>query len=151
MMKSMRTLLVVAVTAFLLHLVWEYAQCGYFFDMEDSFQHQVLMITATLGDMNMAVALFLMLGWKHKDYHWLSKGMDRGDWLVTLFYSISMSFYFETRALLEGRWVYSEAMPLIPGTPVGLLPVIQLGILFPLGFYLAAALLRILDRKQQRR
>lgn len=131
-----KRLLLVGVTAFILHLIWEYAQCGYFFDMEDSFEHQILMITATLGDMNMAIFLYLILSASNKSFYWIDKGMSIGDVIITVFYSLFMSFYFETRALLEGRWVYSEQMPLIYGTNIGVLPVIQLLILFPLGFYL---------------
>lgn len=131
-----KRLLLVGVTAFILHLIWEYAQCGYFFDMEDSFEHQILMITATLGDMNMAIFLYLILSASNKSFYWIDKGMSIGDVIITVFYSLFMSFYFETRALIEERWVYSEQMPLIYGTNIGVLPVIQLLILFPLGFYL---------------
>lgn len=131
-----KRLLVVGATAFILHLIWEYAQCGYFFDMEDSFEHQILMITATLGDMNMAIFLYLILSASNKSFYWIDKGMSISDAVITVFYSLFMSFYFETRALIEERWVYSEQMPLIYGTNIGVLPVIQLLILFPLGFYL---------------
>jgi len=136
-----KRLLVVGATAFMLHLIWEYAQCGYFFDMEDSFEHQILMITATLGDMNMAIFLYLILSASNKSFYWIDKGMSIGDVIITVFYSLFMSFYFETRALIEERWVYSEQMPLIYGTNIGVLPVIQLLILFPLGFYLTKYLI----------
>lgn len=133
----LKRILLIGATAFILHLIWEYAQCGYFFDMEDSFEHQILMITATLGDMNMAIFLYLLLSASNKSFYWIDKGMSISDAVITVFYSLFMSFYFETRALLEGRWVYSEQMPLIYGTNIGVLPVIQLLILFPAGFYFA--------------
>lgn len=140
--KILKRILLVGLTAFVLHLIWEYAQCGYFFDMEDSFEHQVLMITATLGDMNMAIALYLLLSLSNRSFYWIDKGMSLTDTIITVLYSLFLSFYFETRALIENRWVYSENMPLFWGTNIGILPVIQLIILFPAGFYLTRYLIK---------
>ena len=89
----------------------------------------------------MAIFLYIILSASNKSFYWIDKGMSISDVIITAFYSLFMSFYFETRALIEERWTYSEQMPLIHGTNIGVLPVIQLLILFPLGFYLTKYLI----------
>jgi hypothetical protein len=59
--------------------------------------------------------------------------------LVTLAASaLVMSIAVERFAMTSGRWSYTANNPRIPGTDVSIVPVVQLLLLFPLTFWLAA-------------
>ncbi|VDN48829.1 conserved membrane protein of unknown function [Petrocella atlantisensis] len=126
----------VAVVAFVFQLIWEYSQCGPFYIMDDDLAgHTRLMISATVGDMNMSLLLLWMLMFINKDVNWLIGKWHRHDYIIMVFYALFISFFFEIHALHTGRWGYNpDTMPIIPGTPIGWLPVIQLLILFPIIF-----------------
>ncbi len=126
---------VVAVIAFIIQLIWEYSQCGLFYIADDLTGHTRLMFSATIGDMNMSILLLWMLMFINKDVNWLIGKWHRHDYTIMVFYALFLSFYFEIHALHTGRWGYNpDTMPIIPGTPIGWLPVIQLLILFPIIF-----------------
>ena len=144
MKKILKYFLVVIATALLLHGIWEYWQCGIFYTMGgiSSFEHTWLMASATSGDVGIAIGLFLILIFVNKDLEWVTGEWERKDYVIMILYSLFVSFYFEVNALYEGRWGYSENMPLFPTTNIGLLPVVQLLILLPLGFYLSKIILK---------
>jgi hypothetical protein len=52
-------------------------------------------------------------------------------------WAIGLSLLLEWHALETGRWGYTDAAILLPGTSVSALPVLQLVLLFPLSFALA--------------
>ncbi|GAB6098781.1 hypothetical protein JCM16358_06600 [Halanaerocella petrolearia] len=139
MKKFIRNLLVVAVVSLVLHGVWEFAQCGIFYTMEgqSTFEQYLLMFSATSGDVGIAVGLYLILVFTTGNLDWLMEKMDRKDIVISILYSLFVSFYFEVHALYHNRWGYSEQMPLFPGTNIGLLPVLQLLILLPLAFIIS--------------
>lgn len=147
MKKIIKYFLVVTGTALLLHGIWEYWQCGIFYTMGDisSFEHTRLMASATSGDVGIALVLFIILIFVNKDLEWLTDEWGRKDYVIMILYSLFVSFYFEVNALYEGRWGYSQQMPLFPTTNIGFLPVIQLLILLPLGFYLSRWILKRID------
>ena len=138
-MKSfIRNILVIAIVALILQGIWEYAQCGRFFVVDDVTGHTRLMLSATLGDMNMSIILYMLLVVVNNDVNWILKKWHRHDYIITIFYALFLSFYFEIHALYTGRWGYNpDTMPLFLNTNIGLLPVIQLIILLPLIFYIS--------------
>ena len=141
---------VVALVAFALQLVWEYSQCGTFYIMDDLTGHTRLMISATVGDMNMSVLLLWMFMFINKDVNWLIGKWHRHDYMIMVFYALFLSFYFEIHALHTNRWGYNpDTMPIIPGTPIGWLPVIQLLILFPIIFMVSRKLYIQISKKMK--
>jgi len=137
-----RNILVVAVIAFILQLIWEYAQCGAFFVVDDLTGHTRLMLSATIGDMNMSIILYVLLAFINEDINWLLSKWNKHDYVITILYGLFLSFYFETHALYTGRWGYNPVtMPLFPNTNIALIPVIQLVILLPLIFYISKVLI----------
>ncbi|MDF1618308.1 hypothetical protein [Petrocella sp. FN5] len=132
---------IVAVVAFIIQLIWEYSQCGTFYIMDDLTGHTRLMISATVGDMNMSIVLLWMLMFINKNVSWLKGKWHRHDYVIMVFFALFLSFYFEIHALHTGRWGYNpDIMPIISGTPIGWLPVIQLLILFPIIFMISRKL-----------
>ena len=137
MRKIIKNLVIVAVTQLILHGIWEYMQCGIFYTMEgqSSFEHTQLMFSATTGDVGIAMTLFIILVIGNHNWNWFLGNWDRKDKIIMILYALFVSFFFEVHALYHGRWGYSSQMPLFPGTNIGLLPVVQLLILLPLGFF----------------
>jgi hypothetical protein len=136
--KTFKLISIFAAVELILHGIWEYSVCGIFYTMEglEFIEHQLLMIQATVGDVFIALGLFIILAFVNYRSNWFLDGWERKDILISLLYSVLIAFYFEIHALNIGRWGYQDTMPLFPGTPVALLPVIQLTVLLPLGFIL---------------
>ena len=144
MNNFIRNILVVAVIAFILQLIWEYVQCGTFFVVTDVTGHTRLMLSATFGDMMMSVVLYMLLTVVNNDINWFLNKWHKHDYVITILYSLFLSFYFEVHALYTGRWGYNpKTMPLFPNTNIGLIPVIQLIVLLPLIFYISSVVIKI--------
>lgn len=147
-MKSfIRNILVISVIAFILQLIWEYGQCGTFFIVDDLTGHTRLMLSATFGDMNMSIILYIILVFINNDINWFLGKWNKHDYLITTLYGLFLSFYFEVHALYTNRWGYNpETMPMFPNTNIALIPVIQLLILLPLIFYISKILINKFSR-----
>ena len=144
MKKTIKNLVIVAVVQLILHGIWEYAQCGIFYTMEgqSSFEHTQLMFSATTGDVGIALTLFLILVIGNSDWNWFLSDWDKKDKIIMILYGLFVSFFFEVHALYHGRWGYSVKMPFFPGTNIGLLPVVQLLTLLPLGFWISKKIIK---------
>jgi hypothetical protein len=111
-------------------------------DGQSSFEHTKLMVSATIGDVGIAIVLFLILVVGNDSINWLVDKWDRKDKFIIILYALFTSFFFEVHALYIGRWGYSSEMPFFPKTNIGLLPVVQLLILLPLGFLIARLIIK---------
>lgn len=148
MNSLMKNTCVLGIVSFILHFVWEYWQCGIFYVMSGA-SNDRLMLSATFGDMMMSIILFLLLSLAiYKDPNWILKRFDNTSIVISTLYALFLSFYFEVHALFTNRWAYSDAMPLFLNTNIGLIPVIQLVILFPLTFVISRFLLNSVLRKK---
>ncbi|MFP4199170.1 MAG: hypothetical protein ACLFSO_06210 [Halanaerobium sp.] len=138
MSKTIKLISIFAAVELVLHGIWEYSVCGIFYTMEGQtfVEHQILMIRATVGDVFIALGLFLILAFVNHHSNWFLDKWERKDYLISLLYSVLVAFYFEAHALHIDRWGYQENMPLVYGTSIALVPVIQLSLLLPLGFVL---------------
>ncbi len=105
--------------SFVLQFAWETAQSPVFLGGMPPFG---ILLYATAGDVLMAAGLYLLLGLVNHWGNWMMRALTRQDWVIMMFYGIVLNFYGETRGLWTHRWHYSAAIPLIPGTPVGLIP-----------------------------
>jgi hypothetical protein len=127
-------------TAFVLNYLWENIQCSWFFIHRGGNTGQIAMVLATLGDVAMtwmaqgAVAAFSRRWlWLLGTWHWLQ-------WAVLLGAALVLSVFVESWALATSRWAYTAINPRVPGTPISVLPVAQLLLLFPLTFGLSRKL-----------
>jgi len=140
----LRNILIVIIVSLIFQGLWEYWVCGTFYAMDDtnSTEHLLLMVSATFGDMVMSVILFCLLAVLNKNSNWLLHRWSSKDRVIMILYALFLSFYFEISALDQGRWVYSDFMPLVLESPIGLVPVLQLLILFPLTFLVSSYIIR---------
>jgi len=74
--------------------------------------------------------------WLLGPWHWRQ-------WVVLLGAALALSVFVESWALATSRWAYTAINPLVPGTPISVLPVAQLLLLFPLTFWLSRKLIRL--------
>ncbi|WP_432666041.1 hypothetical protein R9X47_07025 [Wukongibacter baidiensis] len=143
MKRILKNVIVIVFIAAILQYAWEYWQCGIFYIMDNEKSKQtLLMLSATIGDINMTVILYLLLAFANKDFNWIMKRWKFKEYIIMSLYALFLSFYFEVNALYTERWEYSEAMPLFPGTNIGFIPVIQLLILFPVTFLISKVVLK---------
>ncbi|WBW95024.1 hypothetical protein [Oceanirhabdus sp. W0125-5] len=144
MRRFFKILCLITVLSLFFHSIWEYFQCEVFYDVEDSTGHIFLMLSATFGDIMMTVILYLILSIVNKDCVWFLYRWELKEYIIIILYSLTFSFYFEANALYTNRWGYTKAMPLFYKTNIGLLPVLQLLILFPLTFLTSKIILKYL-------
>ncbi len=138
MPKTLKLILIFTAVALVIFTIGEYTICGIFYSMEgQGFEHQLLMFSAIIGDVFIALGLFLLLAFVNHRSDWFLEEWERKDIVISILYSILIAFYFEAHALYTGRWGYQSSMPLVPGTSIGLIPVLFLVILIPLIFKLS--------------
>ena len=133
-MIKARYLTVLAVSAFLMHGIWENAQAPLYAGYQSFPQHFPLCLVGTLGDVviTLSVLAFLWLLNKKELTHPL-------DFLALAILGFFIAVIIEQHALLTGTWNYAPAMTIIPPLGVGLIPLFQMTILLPLSFAAAQA------------
>lgn len=133
-----RTLAVVFMLSVAVNFAWEFAQAPLYEWPGDSQNVWWHCFVAALGD---GLLMLLIFG-----AGWLALG--RSDWflnpgargyLVMLLTGLAIAVGLELIAVHTlKRWTYAELMPRIPGLEVGIVPVIQMLILPPVIFWIAA-------------
>lgn len=134
-----RNLVAIFVVASLFNYLWELAQAPLYEGMQRLRIVWWHCFVASLGD-GLLVLLIFAAGWMvlHRQDWFVSPGV-RG-YAVMLATGLVMSVSIEWIAVhIVGRWAYTERMPLVPGLGVGLLPILQMLVLPPLIFWIAAA------------
>lgn len=121
-----REVLIIFVAAFILNLLWEELHSVFYVSYQGGAITHLILLHAALFDATViTVFSYLFLLWKPGFY-------NCGSLVSTAAFAVSLILFailLEKWALLTGRWVYADAMPLIPMLNVGLTPIIQLGIL----------------------
>lgn len=123
--------------AFGLNFAWEYAQCRAFFVHGELPVTAAAMRIATLGDLALTGLAYLGVAALARSWRWPLEAWTARVWTGLLGLALVASIGIELNALATGRWSYTAAAPRLPFTPVSLLPVVQLLVLFPLSFGLA--------------
>lgn len=127
----------ITLAALVLNFIWEMVQMPLFENMAFGDQHAIIIcFYATLGDV--AIILIFYLGGSviFRTWEWISS-LTTPRLIFLAIVGLLAAIYFETDALRTGRWQYSKWMPLIPGTDIGIVPLIQLMILPGLSYKLA--------------
>ncbi len=119
---------------------WELAQSGLFTEESNAGNVWLHCFVASLGDGIMVLLLFgigrLICG--HRN--WFVHPGLKGYAILTLA-GVLMAVAVEWVAVhMLQRWSYAQAMPLIPGFEIGLVPVLQMVLLPPLIFRIVAVI-----------
>lgn len=133
--------LLLALVSFPLHFAWENAQCSIFFIHGEQNPGIMSMVRATLGDVVMTWIDFGFVAALVGDRNWLSKPWKISHWSASILMALVMSIAMELYGMGQGHWQYTSAAPLIPGTSISLIPVLQLIILIPASFWIAGQII----------
>lgn len=133
---------ILSVIAFLLHFVWENVQCPLFFVHGTYDATWRGMATATLGDVVITWALYSSIAAARRDWRWPAAGWKLRDWVLFAAVALLIGFAIELRALGQERWAYRVGTPLVPGTRVSVIPLLQLLLLTPVVIQLSEAATR---------
>lgn len=126
---------------FLLNLVWENAQAPLFERYNGFLPHLPQCLAAAALDALLVLLLYAAVGLMLRSPGWAVE--DRGQGLAVLvILGILLGIGLEVFALLEERWDYKQEMPLLPGTGVAALPVLQMALLPALSVRAAARWLK---------
>ena len=118
MKEKLKKLPWIFLIAFALNLIWELSQMFLYVDMSD---FPICCIKATFWDAVMISAVYLL--------------MSRANPVTISVLMFLIAVFIEKRAMIEGRWIYTEAMPLLFG--LGLSPLMQLPVTTLLTFHFA--------------
>lgn len=136
--RLFRFVVVTALVGFFLNEIWEVAQMfAYIRPAGSSSMSEFGRCSrAAVSDVGIILGICAVGALASRDLHW---GM-RGGWNVYATSSVLGLTYatlLERWAVAEGRWSYSENMPLVPTLDAGLWPLLQMILLPPLSFCIA--------------
>ncbi len=129
-------------STFVLNYLWENLQCPWFFIHRDGNAGQVTMVLATIGDVAMTWMAQGLVAAVSRRWLWLLEPWRWRQWAALLGTALTLSAFVESWALETSSWAYTAINPRVPGTPISVLPVAQLLLLFPLTFGLSRKLIR---------
>ena len=119
----------VAIFALLLNFAWEILQAPLYAGMADMPHAQVtkVCLQATVGDAVIMLLAYGAVAAVARSRRWI---VAASGWQLTLFITIGVSItaaieLLATRGQWFGNWSYLPTMPLLPGTRIGLAPLLQ--------------------------
>lgn len=133
-------LVLIAMVAGAMHLVWESAHVSLY----GGFEHLTnlpIVFYATIGDIGYTIGAVLLLSLFRGNVRRLSMPSVK-DLAGLAVFGAMIALFVEYKALALGRWFYLDAMPIIPLLDVGLTPILQMVILLPLSVWVAALIFR---------
>jgi hypothetical protein len=124
----------VALFAFLLNMVWEFAQVPLYGDLPSRGHWASIKLCArvTLGDAVIAVMAFWVVAALVASRRWITAPSAAQ---VACFVGIGFGITTALEGVaihVQGRWAYAASMPIVPVLQIGLAPVLQWLILPPL-------------------
>lgn len=128
------------VTGFLLNGNWEWLQTPFYQDATKSVNDIVwFRLHCTVGDVLILLGCALVVTVLRRSTSWLAKPRILDFALMTAL-GLAYTSFSELVNLGRGTWAYSELMPLVLGTPLGLAPLAQWLVLPTAGVWFAARL-----------
>lgn len=118
--ETARRCVVIFISAFVLNFLWEHAHSVLYVSYQGGAITNILLLRAALFDATV-IALVSFPFFRFEP-------LQRQRWLLYALFVV-FAIALEEWALVTGRWVYADAMPIIPILHVGLTPTIQLGLL----------------------
>ena len=126
-----KKLFIIFISAFALNFIWEHLHSTLYVSYQGGAITDLVLFRAALFDAAL-ITLFAYLCFYSPLTREALRLPSRRRGVISLFvFTFSLLFFavlLETWALLTGRWVYADAMPIIPLLDVGLTPAIQLAL-----------------------
>lgn len=141
------SLVLVGAVAFVLHFVWEVVQCRLFFVHLELPPTWSGMLGATGGDVVLTFLAYVLVAVGTRDWRWhLRRRWRLSAWLILELAALTLAVAVERMGLEMRRWAYATDVPMLPGFGVSLVPTLQLLLLFPMIFAVAAKLPKLVRR-----
>jgi hypothetical protein len=118
--------------SFFLNAAWEWIQSPFFVDITTDLNTIIwYRIHCTLGDSLVLMAGYILMSLYHRNLNWVyfSNVKHHAIFVLMGFAYTFLSEYVNVH--IKGSWSYSEYMPLLPFTNIGLVPLVQWIILPP--------------------
>ncbi|MDO8594436.1 MAG: hypothetical protein Q7R93_02895 [bacterium] len=136
-----RKLITLFFSAFLLNLIWEHLHSVLYVSYQSGAITNAILLQAALFDAAVITIFsfpFLLRSDLHNPFLLRSNlnNQKKTRWILYVALVI-FAVILEKWALVTGRWVYSDVMPIIPYLQIGLTPVIQLGVLAYMSLWLS--------------
>ncbi|GLI58073.1 hypothetical protein PM10SUCC1_35870 [Propionigenium maris DSM 9537] len=126
MIKRMKYFITFFFFGFLIFGMWEWIQTPFFTDITDEINIIVwYRVHCTIGDI--MIMGFSILFWSliKRSNTWFFAPRGR-DYLAVTIMGTAYTAYSEILNVVVRRsWAYSELMPMIPGTHIGIVPIVQ--------------------------
>jgi len=134
----LKQVLLIFIVAVALNYLWEVTQAPLYVGLENWSSVWWHCFVAALGD-GVLVWLIFVIGWMtFRRFDWYAHPNGRA-LAVMLGAGLFIGIGIEWVAINKlGRWAYTVDMPLLPGLDVGLVPVLQMLVLPPVIFRIAA-------------
>lgn len=145
MIKRMKYFITFFFFAFLIFGMWEWIQTPFFTDITDEINIIVwYRVHCTIGDIMIMGFSILIWSLIKRSNTWFFKPEGK-DYIAITFLGTSYTIYSEIlNVVIRESWGYSEFMPMIPGTHIGIVPIVQWLILPSVILYICA---RFVSRK----
>lgn len=142
--SALRRLAWLGLTGFLLNGNWEWLQTPFYHDATKSVNDIVwFRLHCTAGDVVILLGCALAVTGLRRSTSWLARPRILDFALMTAL-GLAYTSFSELVNLGRDTWAYSELMPLVPGTQVGLAPLAQWLVLPTAAVWFAARLSRAL-------
>lgn len=133
--KTIRTISVLTIIAFVLHIIWENTQAPLYLGYKSFSQHFLPCFFGTIGDVIITLFVYGLVSLLKREALWIVNLGTKDIFTLSLI-SFFVAVWIEQNALFIGKWGYASSMPLIPYFNVSLTPILQMMILLPLSVYL---------------
>lgn len=133
--------------SFVFHFVWEIVQVPAYAGMStiSHWQGVLICLKATIGDVGIVLAAFWAIALLLRNRNWLGNPQ----WIHTAGFTalgVAITVVLEFIYVhLTGRWIYSDAMILVPPFGTGLTPLLQWMVIPPLTVFVVWRQIRPVD------
>lgn len=143
MIKKIKYFMVFFFFSFVVFGMWEWLQTPFFQDITDKINYIVwYRFHCTIGDIMILGVSMVIWSLAKKNNMWFFNP-SKQDYLAVTVLGASYTAYSEIlNVVIRESWAYSEYMPLIPGTHIGIIPIIQWITLPTLIIYICARFIR---------
>lgn len=146
-MKIGKQIIFLSFIAFVLHIIWENAQAPLFQGYASFSQHFTMCLIGTVGDVAITLVVYFIVALLKNNFNWIAT-INKKDIAVIAVIGFLIAIGIEWRALLFGRWNYTNIMPIIPYLKVGLTPILQMILLLPLSIYLTKKFIVVYEKRR---
>ena len=137
--RTLQMLGIVYALAVVLNYPWELAQSGLFTPESNDGTVWLHCFVASLGDGVIVLLLYGLIRLASGRSEWFIRARPQ-DYAILAVTGVLMAIAVEWVAVhVLHRWIYAQAMPRLPGSEIGVAPVLQMLLLPPLIFRIAAA------------